>query len=126
MKSNLILTYRGIDYYPIPLYHPDALTLRLVAVPYTLPTRTSAEFLKDNIVCTIDNKTLVEEIHSRFFEFGRLLDDKTGVRFPENSLAFENVVAEHFDEVRKFTEPLCHKIIDEFLSCNKKEKTNEQ
>ena len=122
MNKDCILSYRGIEFYPIPLRSTNGHGIWLVSVPYTLRAFVSPDHLKNDVVATVDDEELYSElVGPKITEFSKQLDAKTGIRFPENSLAFYEIVKTHFNEIREIMEPLCHKIIDDYLSHQKGE-----
>ena len=121
--KQLILTYRGIEYYPIPLLDPENTQMYL----YRNPFRASApiEFVDDDgkplrgepkLAAKTTDRELIAYAIAKIATMSRELDRRLGLQCPDCSTASYKTVMKHFDEFLPVVEPVCHKIIDDYLS----------
>lgn len=125
--KQLILTYRGIEYYPIPLLDPVN-SMYLYRNPFCAPA--PIEFVDDDgkplrgepkLAAKITDRELIAYAIDRIVTVAAALDRRLGLQCPDCSIASCKIVMEHFDELRPVVEPVCHKIIDNYLSHQKGE-----
>ena len=129
--KQLILTYRGIEYYPIPLLDP--MNSQMYLCRNIFNGSSPLEFKDDDgkpldiepkmVVKTTDRELIAYAI-DKIATMSRELDRRLGLQCPDCSTASYKTVMEYFDEFRPVVEPVCHKIIDDYLSHQTKERTN--
>ena len=126
--KQLILTYRGIEYYPIPLLDP--MNSQMYLYRNIFNGSAPVEFKDDDgkslngepkpVAKTTDRELIASAI-DKIATMAHELDRRIGLQCPDCSTASYRTVMEHFDEFRPVVEPVCHKIIDDYLSHQNKE-----
>ena len=129
--KQLILTYRGIEYYPIPLLDP--MNSQMYLYRNIFSGSAPVEFRDDDgkplsgepkMAAKTTDRELIAHTLDKIATMAHELDRRLGLQCPDCSTASYKTVMEYFDEFRPVVEPVCRKIIDDYLSHQTEERTN--